>query len=112
MAVPQLTKPIVLSLGKIQLSINNKSPGAYLLGAIAQNQKLTPYYTGRADVDIADRLGAHVGKYDAFMFALAPSAMNAFFMECELFHTYAPRDNKIHPAKPQGAAWKCPVCGQ
>jgi hypothetical protein len=44
------------------------------------------------------------------MFQYCTSAQEAFEAECSVFHTFAPPDNKTHPARPQNADWKCPGC--
>jgi hypothetical protein len=111
-AVPKLSRIFPLSTAGLKAAVNLTSPGAYMFGSLTQSGKLNPYYVGRADVDVADRLSSRIGKYDAFVFAYASSPMNAYFMECELYHAYLPRDNKVHPAKPENSKWKCPVCGQ
>lgn len=69
-------------------------------------------YVGRA-VDLAHRLGSHAaaGKYQFFRFEYTQSEKAAFEKESTLYHHYlADLDNAVHPARPEGKAWKCPRC--
>lgn len=110
MAVPNMGKAIRLNAANLALAITKTSPGVYVLGEMAQNNKVNARYVGRADSDVRGRLGDHVGKYDYFLFCYEGSAQAAFYSECELFHEYNPSDNKIHPDRPKNSNWKCPRC--
>ena len=65
---------------------------------------------GRSDKDLNDRLKDHIGEYGRFKFEYYGSAKAAFEKECHLYHDFTPQDNKIHPDRPDGSNWKCPVC--
>jgi hypothetical protein len=85
-------------------------PGAYALG-IAQDQNvLTIRYVGRADDNVNARLKRWVGRYRHFQFAVLTTRA-AFDKECWLYHTFSPVDNMIHPARPSGTNYRCPVVG-
>jgi hypothetical protein len=67
---------------------------------------------GRAESNLNVRLKqqADANSYTAFMFQYCPTAKEAFEAECNVFHTFAPPDNKSHPSRPASADWKCPNC--
>jgi len=111
MAVPTLRGIYALTNDGIDKAVTLKSPGAYVLGPIAPNQKLTVKYVGRSDADLPNRLKQWVGKYPAFMYVYAPTAVEAYHQECELYHGYPPLDNDVHPARPSGSSARCPRCG-
>ena len=62
-------------------------------------------YTEKGDAKVDKRL----------LKKLSPAQKAAFEKECRNFHDFGgveKLDNDIHPDRPDGAAWKCPVCGQ
>ena len=67
-------------------------------------------YVGRSDKDVNGRLHDHVGSYKRFRFEYYGSAKASFEKECHLYHDFKPSDNKIHPDRPNGRDWECPVC--
>jgi hypothetical protein len=106
-----MSGPFALTDAEIERAVSKSAPGAYTLGSLTNNNRTVLVgYAGRADVDLAARLKDHVGKYAAFTAAYASSPLQAFLMECELFHEYKPTDNRIHPARPKNSDWKCPRC--
>ncbi len=71
-------------------------------------------YVGRADRDLARELERHELAYTHFIFNFAETAEEAFYKECELFHTFKPLAN-AHPGRPSGSQppgsqLKCPYC--
>lgn len=99
-----LTGPGVLS------AISGYSAGAYALGRTA-NGSFEILYIGRSDTDVASRLQQHVSTpHPQFKFDYFPSPKAAFEKECHLYHDFSPPENKVHPARPTGANWLCPVC--
>lgn len=87
------------------------SAGAYLLGTKISDGSMIVHYTGRSDSDLNARLKNHVDKYRAFAFINLASVKAAYEKECYLFHTFNPRDNSVHPAKPEYTSYRCPHCG-
>lgn len=73
----------------------------------------TAAYVGRSDSDLQGRLlqSARQGRYTHFWFDDETSPMQAYKHECELYHTYNPPDNGVHPAVPPGTNWRCPILG-
>lgn len=91
--------------------ITRTSAGNYALGYV-DNSTFYVLYVGRADSDVKERLLQHLGeKYTEFKFSYATSPKSAFEKECQNYHDFNPRDNKIHPDRPSNSKdWKCPVC--
>jgi hypothetical protein len=104
--------PHPLNEGTIDAIVKGTGAGAYALGREASGTFYISY-VGRSDSDVNKRLKDHVGKYSNFKYAFyTKSANDAFLAECRLFHDFGAYslDNKVHPARPQGTAWKCPHC--
>ena len=93
----------------IDENVTKTSPGAYALGYVKDSTFYIDY-AGRSDVDVADRLKDHIGSYRRFKYEYYPSAKAAFEKECRVYHDFKPKDNKVHPARPTGSGWGCPVC--
>lgn len=105
--------PFVLTEAMVDAQAAQQAAGAYAVGtADASNTSvLHVEYVGRSDDDLNGRLKDHVGTYRAFLYGYFPNARDAFRKECMLYHDFNPRDNVIHPARPKGANYTCPVCG-
>lgn len=103
---------LTLSNSEVDLHIRLSSPGVYLLDRTTTGG-FTINYVGRADDNVARRLKEHVAKgvYKYFKYEYADSARAAFEMECKLYHSYRNLDNEIHPARPAGTSYSCPVAG-
>jgi len=109
MAASGLTGPYPLTNADIDANVTSVSSGAYALGYTKDNTFYIDY-VGRSDVDLAKRLKDHVGKYKRFKYGYFSTAKAAFEKECRLYHDFSPKDNDIHPARPSGSGWECPVC--
>jgi hypothetical protein len=88
-----------------------RSPGAYALGAEESATVLTISYVGRSDTDVNARLKAHIGSYRHFQVADWLTVRGAFELECQLWHSFGTPGNTLHPARPAGARYNCPVPG-
>jgi hypothetical protein len=110
MASSGLRGPFALTSDGINAIVPQR-PGAYALGKYHGS---TFYISrvGRSDNDTNDRLHDYVGlaRYPHFKFEVYSSAGAAFLKECELFHTFSPPDNDIHPDSPNGVNLTCPFC--
>lgn len=114
MPLPVLVGPFPLTPAGININQLPRMSGAYCLGSIGSDGKFNAVYVGHADEDLAARLRQHIGSpnYDVFLYALTSSPHDAFLMECQLYHRFAPRDNTIHPTRPPNESWTCPTCGR
>jgi hypothetical protein len=100
-----------LTSENVDIFVTSKSPGVYELDRIKEGG-FHVHYVGRSDDDVAGRLKKWVGsKYLFFKFVYTSSSKAAFELECQLYHDIRPPDNDIHPAKPSGTSYKCPVAG-
>ncbi len=109
MAASGLRGSYPLTTADISANVTKTSPGAYALGYTKDNTFYIDY-VGRSDADVAKRLKDHVGKYSRFKYEYYQSAKAAFEKECRLYHDFSPSDNKVHPDRPNGSGWACPVC--
>ena len=110
MEIPDLTGPFKLTASNISIRIRQGTLGAYVLGPMRSDGHLTVKFIGRSDDDLAGKLREHNAKYDAFGFARALSPLEAFRIECALYHHFEPADNPSHPQRAPGTDWNCPVC--
>ncbi len=108
-----MTGPFALNTSTIDSQVTKTSPGNYALGYMRDTTFIVQY-VGRSDTDLNDRIGDYVDtKYKKFKYSYATSPKAAFEKECQNFHDFggsAKLDNDIHPARPNSASWKCPVC--
>lgn len=87
------------------------TPGAYVLF-----QRQSPFYVGRSDNSLRERIPGHPMLWRATHVAWTAcnSATAAYRLESAYFHAWAGRGsllNRIHPAKPAGVHTECPFCG-
>ena len=105
-----LMGPYPLNRDTIAKVVSQVSPGVY----VHSRDGKAAHYVGRSDQDVRRRLLDHVGSgYRSFWFAYASTPKGAFEQECTLFHRNggeAGLDNLVHPQRPAGSFWKCPVC--
>lgn len=109
MASSGLRGSFPLTHESINTNVTKTSPGAYALGYVSETTFYIDY-VGRSDTNVATRLKQHIGAYRRFKFEYYASAKAAFEKECRLYHDFKPTDNKVHPARPNGSGWECPVC--
>lgn len=90
-------------------------PGAYALGNLS-NRAL---FVGRADSDLRAKILEHWGPpnpeaapVERFWYEITVSSWDAYWLECQWYHQYAPTHNFAHPARPFGMPARCPVCGR
>ena len=109
MASSGLRGPYPLTEDGINENVTRRSPGVYALG-YSKNRKFHIKYVGRSDSDVGGRLHDHEGTHSQFKFEYYASSKAAFEKECHLYHDFDPPENKIHPDRPAGKDWECPVC--
>lgn len=90
--------------------------GNYALERRHEKGSFIVNYVGRSDDDVKGRLKYWIERkpyYKRFKFSYASSAMAAFEKECKNYHDFGASeklDNEIHPQRPEGTDWKCPIC--
>ena len=104
-----LRGPYTLTKDQIDAVVTKTSAGAYALGKTGSDDTFYISRVGRSDNDVNTRLKCYVGDYDKFKFEYYGSAKAAFEKECNLYHDFNPPDNKIHPDRPEGTTWSCPI---
>jgi len=110
MAIPRLKGPHRLASSEIETLIAYWRLGVYALGSIGPDGSIKVAYVGRAEEGLSEQLKRHIGRYEAFAYAFATSIVDAYDMECRLYHHFKPPDNHAHPARPSSSDWPCPVC--
>ncbi len=114
MAKLNMNGPYDFTSAKIDEIVTEKSAGNYALGYMDDKGVFVVKYIGRSDSDVNAELKSRLNpKYKKFKFSYASSAKTAFEKECQNYHDFggsAKLDNAIHPARPAGKDWKCPVC--
>ena len=112
MAILDMKGPYSLTTEQIDEVVTRTSPGNYALGKKNDEGSFLAGYVGRSDSDVNDRLKywARNSKRPLFKFSYATSAKSAFEKECRNYHDFDPPGNDVHPQRPDGTDWKCPVC--
>ena len=106
--------PYVFTSAKIDEVVTRTSAGNYALGYTKGDGTFIVQYVGRSDADLNKELKARLtDKYKKFKYSYATSRKAAFEKECHNYHDFGGSkklDNKVHPDRPNGTNWKCPVC--
>lgn len=110
--MPPLLLPVLFTPEVIRKSVLRNKTGVYLLGN--DHNGFEVGYVGRSDTCLRIRLLSHnhMYKYDYIVFMYSRDAREAFWVECQYWHTFRNRDlsNLIHPASPKGSHMECPYC--
>ena len=127
--IPQvfLIGPFALNKKVIEQRMILPLSGVYVLSRYGS----TAHYVGRSDTNVRAKLLSHVGstyssygfgsqlidylfpEYTEFWYDYAILSRDAYRKECTLYHQYGEAsslDNLIHPQRPLGDFWGCPVC--
>ncbi len=114
MASLNMKGPFNLDEATIDSEVSKTSAGNYALGKKNDKGTFLVNYVGRSDSDVNDRLKYWAKKSNSplFKFSYTTSSKLAFEKECNNYHDFSPPSNDIHPDKPNGTDYKCPVCGQ
>lgn len=98
---------------EIDRVVTRTSSGNYALGRV-EDDTFYVSYVGRSDSDVNGELKSKLHlNYARFKYSYATSPKAAFEKECRNYHDFdgsEKLDNKIHPDRPNGTNWKCPVC--
>jgi hypothetical protein len=101
----------------IKKKVAEDSIGNFALGYVKQSTGgFVPKYVGRSDSDVRGELLAKLETKSPtrqkFKFDYAHSVKEAFDMECENYHDFIKQlENEIHPRRPDGKDYPCPVKG-
>lgn len=106
----ELMGPFELNYDTIAVQVPTQVCGTYALGHIDRSSVFRIERVGRADADLQVSLRNFIGCSMRFKFIPSLAPKQAFEIECELFHQFRPPGNFIHPHRPAGADWTCPVC--
>lgn len=112
MASLDMNRSYELTTAKIDEKVTKTSAGNYALGH-KKEKNFFVQYVGRSDDDLNKRLKDWVGDYKRFKYSYASSPKAAFEKECKNYHDFGEKKrlkNDIHPDRPNGSSWKCPVC--
>ncbi len=94
------------------------TPGAYMLGNHVTDRAL---YVGRADTSLQAQLLAHfsplppgneIVPVQRFWYQVVRHPWEAYYLECDWYHQYAPLHNSGHPMRPLGFQVGCRTCGR
>ena len=107
-----LLGPYELSFDSLARALPTGQCGAYALGHVDFEGTFRIERVCRDDRDLREHLQGLIGSSNRFKFAPARSPQQAFESECYLFHRFQPPNNIIHPDRPRGTNWRCPVCVQ
>jgi hypothetical protein len=111
MASTGLFGPYPFTQENINQYVATKGIGVYALDKTTYGD-FTVSYVGRSDDDLPGRLGDHLEEgYAYFAYGYFNTAQAAFERECRIYHDFNPPDNDIHPDRPQGSRYACPVAG-
>lgn len=106
--------PYALNNEEVRRQVETSKNGNYAFGKVEQDGLFYVYYVGRSDTDLREEIisrSASFPQLTHFMFSYALSAKEAYEKECKNYHDFHALLNKIHPDRPDGASYHCPVCG-
>lgn len=108
-----MSGPYEFTSEEIDRVVTKSSPGNYALGN-SDEKTFYVHYVGRSDNDVNQELKAKLDlNHKEFKYSYAASPKSAFEKECHNYHDFGGSnklDNKIHPGRPSGISWICPVC--
>jgi hypothetical protein len=110
MVLATLSGPYRLEIDEIRDVLPAGWPGVYALGYLDQDDAFCITYVDCSYDDLAQELIAKVGTSTLFKAHRCHSAEDAFQKVCELYHTFRPFGNFLHPDRPKGVKWACPIC--
>jgi hypothetical protein len=106
----QFRGPYPLTASVIDSVVTLVSPGVFVFGQPHGDSDFDVICVGRSDTDVRAELKQHIDSYSAFKFEYCSTSIEAFEVECLLYHAFDPPDNKTHPSRPRGSFFKCPRC--
>ncbi len=114
MASLDMEGPYIFNSSEIDSEVTRTSPGNYALGYTNDDGTFIVQYVGRSDSNVNQELKVRLdSKYKHFKYSYATSSKTAFEKECRNYHDFGGSeklDNEIHPSRPAGTSYECPVC--
>lgn len=105
-----MSGPYRLELDEIKDVIAPGWPGVYALGYLDRDHRFCVSYVGSSYDDLSRELVGRIGTANMFKFARCADAQNTFETVCDMFHRFRPVGNFLHPERPRGEPWTCPMC--
>lgn len=104
-----LRGPASLTREGIEQVLGKKRGGVYALGYLDPRGVFRIERVGRHE-DLRQHLLNFIGSSSSFKYLQSLTAKEAFEIECQLFHSFRPRGNIMHPDRPTGSGWTCRYC--
>lgn len=119
MATLDMFGPFILTDNEVNKRVPENVIGNYAFGYINQKRVFVVRYVGRSDSDLKNEIKKQMKTDRAkgcthFKYSIAKSVKEAFEKECRNYHDFGGNEvlnNDIHPAKPAGTKYECPVDG-
>lgn len=106
----KLHGPFELSKDHLESTLPKSISGVFALGYVDQVGRFRVERVGRDTSNLQTTLGDLIGCAMQFKYAATSTSREAFELECELYHRLRPPCNVMHPNRPAGSIWTCPVC--
>ncbi len=105
-----------LNSEEVKKRVDPNKKGNYAFGTLGEDGMFYVYYVGRSDTDLQAEIIARSSDFTQlshFMYSYASSAKEAYEKECKNYHDFncPALLNKIHPDRPNGTSYHCPICG-
>ena len=96
---------------QVRRMVRRDKIGVYVLYHYSSGETDTMYVGRTEDRPVRERLLEHAqdGECTHFKFQYCSKKREAYEAECELWHALQPIYNVVHPQKPAGKNWACPV---
>lgn len=113
----QMNGHYALNEQMVKTYVQSNRIGNYALGEVREDGLFYILYVGRSDTDLQTEIISRATDYPRcthFMFSYAFSVRAAYEKECTNYHDCGGTINllnKIHPDRPNGTDYHCPVCG-
>ena len=107
-----LSGPYDLCYEVLDKALPMQRGGVFAIGHVDAKGTFRVQRVGRDTLDLRERLRSMIGSGNNFKYAMASTALEAFEIECDLFHKFRPPGNFTHPDRPPGSGWKCRHCLQ
>ena len=104
-----LLGPCALAVEEIEKVVGADGAGVFALGYVDQSQRFVVQSIGSSS-GLGGQLKQCIGFSSHFKYRRFPTLERAFLKECELYHQFRLQGTMLHPQRPQGTNWQCPVC--